>query len=281
MSIFNTLSSSISAMQSFSQGLGVIGNNIANVNTTGYKSADINFSDSFSNSLRAASLSNATTSNTTAMQVGTGVQISSIDNKFTQGALASTGTPTDLGISGNGFFLLEDPSTNVQYATRAGDFRFDDSGYLVSNTGQRVQGLGGGTENGPPATPGDIRIGQTAKGNPVSFSFDKTGQLVEFFADGSSLVSAQVQLIDFSDPLALTKQGNGLYAGFDSAGMLAAETPGQNGRGVIQSSTLELSNVDLTKEFANMIGMQRSFQANSRLVTVSDGVMEEIVNLKR
>jgi flagellar hook protein FlgE len=281
MSIFNTLSSSISAMQSFSQGLGVIGNNIANVNTTGYKSADINFADSFSNSLRAASLSNAATANTTSMQVGTGVQIASIDNKFTQGALTSTGTPTDLGISGNGFFLLEDPSTQVQYATRAGDFRFDDRGYLVSNTGQRVMGLAGGDVGNAPTAEGAIQIGQSSKGTPVSFSFDKTGQLVEFFEDGSSLVTAQVQLIDFTDPLALTKQGNGLYAGFDTAGLQTAETPGQNGRGVIQASTLELSNVDLTKEFANMIGMQRSFQANSRLVTVSDGVMEEIVNLKR
>ncbi len=268
-------------MQSFSRGLDVIGNNIANVNTTGFKGSAISFSDSFNNMLRAASPGDGNVGNAPAMQIGTGVKVASISSQFSQGALSSTGIPTDLGISGEGFFLVSDPNGTAQYATRAGNFRFDDDGWLVNNSGLRVQGLTGGTAGAPPAAEGSIRIGQTAQGDPVSFSFSKTGQLVEFFEDGTSVVTGQLQLMNFTDPMSLTKFGDGLYGGFDAAGPQPRANPGSNGRGVIESGTIELSNVDLTKEFANMIGIQRSFQASSRLVTVSDGVLEEIVNLKR
>lgn len=279
MSLFNSLTSGVSAMQSFSRGLDVIGNNIANVNTTGFKSSSVSYADSFSNLLRSAAPSDADNSNTPAMQIGTGVNVSGIKSDFTQGAMAGTGVPTDLAIAGSGFFSLEDPVSGSRYATRAGNFRFDDSGYLVSQTGMRVMGLTGGSENGPPTMEGPLQIG--THGTPVSYSFSKSGQLVEFYEDGSSITTGRLQLLDFQDPLALTKEGSGLFSGFDVAGALGESDPGTNGRGSIESESLELSNVDLTKEFADMITVQRSFQASSRLVTVSDGVLEEIINLKR
>jgi flagellar hook protein FlgE len=290
MSLIGTLTSGVSAMRSFTKGLEVIGNNIANVNTNGYKASTAKFSDSFSNTLRGSAPSSGTSSNTAAIQVGTGVSLTGITARFTQGALTTTGNSTDLGISGSGFFRLSNPVDGGEYATRAGNFRIDDQGFLVSTQGHRVQGLTGGSSGTAPATLGDIQLSSTppAGTSLKSFSIDKLGNLVEFYSDGSSATTNRVLLQNYNDPTALQKEGDNLFTGFDAAGVIGNDPmdgttngPGENGLGSIESGTLELSNVDLTEEFANMITAQRSFQASSRLVTVSDTVLEDIVNLKR
>lgn len=295
MPLIGTLTSGISAMRSFTKGLEVIGNNIANVNTTGFKASTTSFADSFSNTLRSSAPSSGTSTNQSATQIGTGVRLSQISTRFTQGGLTTTGVPTDLAISGNGFFLLRNQVDGQVFATRSGEFRIDDQGYLVSTHGYRVQGLTGGAL---PATPlstglGDIRVGQNlpvdGAGDPIalqSFSIDGSGNLTEFYADGSSVVTNAVQLQNYRDPSALQKGGDNLYTGFTAAGIVDIAgndfgSPGSNGLGKVESGQIELSNVDLTEEFANMITTQRSFQASSRLVTISDQVLEEIVNLKR
>lgn len=289
MSLIGTLTSGVSAMRSFTKNLEVIGNNIANVNTTGFKGSRTSFSDSFSNTLRSSTPSNGSASNLSATQVGTGVRMSHINARFTQGALTTTGLPTDLGVSGNGFFRVKNPVDGNDYATRAGDFRIDDQGYLVTAQGYRVQGLTGGTALTPPGTIGDIRLGTPPAGTQLqSFSFDRLGNLVEFYSDGSSVTSNRVLMQNYTDPSALVKVGDNLFTGFAAAGAVGGvnltttgNLAGANGLGFIEAGTLELSNVDLTDEFANMISTQRSFQASSRLITVSDQVLEEIVNLKR
>jgi flagellar hook protein FlgE len=289
MSLIGTLTSGVSAMRAFTKGLEVIGNNIANVNTVGYKGSSISFADSFSNTMRSSAPSTATSSNQSAIQVGTGVQLSQINTKFTQGALSTTGLNTDLGVSGNGFFLVANPADGQLFATRAGNFRIDDNGYLVTYQGFRVQGATGGTAAAAPSAFGNIRLGTPPAGTQLtSFSISKAGNLTEFYSDGTSVTTNQVLLQNYSDPSALVKQGDNLYTGFSAAGIIgpttptaAANAPAGNGLGSIQSGTLELANVDLTDEFANMITTQRSFQASSRLITVSDTVLEDIVNLKR
>jgi flagellar hook protein FlgE len=289
MSLIGTLTSGVSAMRSFTKGLEIIGNNISNVNTVGYKGSKVSFSDSFSNTLRSSAPSSATSSNLSATQVGTGVKLSQISARFTQGALSTTGLNTDLGISGNGFFLVENPADSQVFATRAGNFRIDDAGYLVSYQGYRVQGMTGGTSLAAPGTYGDVRLGTPPAGTQLtSFSIDRAGNLVEFYSNGASITTNKVILQNYSDPTALIKQGDNLFTGFSAAGVIgpatptaAANSPGSNGLGAIEAGTLELANVDLTEEFANMITTQRSFQASSRLVTVSDQVLEDIVNLKR
>src|SRR6266481_155631 len=115
MPLLQSLSSGVSAMQQFQQELDVIGNNIANVTTTGYKGASVEFADALSQTMQGGGA-------TGAMQVGTGVTTDSIANRFTQGAINATGDPTDLAISGNGFFLVRNSATNAQFATRAGNF---------------------------------------------------------------------------------------------------------------------------------------------------------------
>jgi flagellar hook protein FlgE len=239
--------------------------------------------------MRSSAPSSATSSNQSSIQVGTGVQISQISTKFTQGALSTTGLNTDLGVSGNGFFLVKNPADGQQFATRAGNFRMDDNGYLVTYQGYRVQGAIGGTSTTAPTGFGDIQLGTPPTGTELtSFSISASGNLTEFYSDGTSATTNQLLLQNYSDPSALTKQGDNLFTGFSAAGIIgpttptsATNAPGGNGLGSIQSGTLELANVDLTDEFANMITTQRSFQASSRLITVSDTVLEDIVNLKR
>jgi flagellar hook protein FlgE len=290
MSLIGTLTSGVSAMRSFTKGLEVIGNNIANVNTTGFKSSNTNYEESFSNTLRGSAPSATGTSNLSAIQVGTGVKLASINGNFNQGALSTTGIATDLGISGNGFFRVQNPVDGSEYATRAGDFRMDDQGYLVTTKGYRVQGLTGGTALAAPGAVGAIRFGTPPTGTQLqSFSLDRQGNFIEFYSDGSSITTNQILLQTYTDPSGLQRVGDNLFNGFDAAGAVGGialsatgiNDPGTNGLGSIESGTLELSNVDLTEQFANMITTQRSFQAASRIVTVSDSVLEEIVNLKR
>ncbi len=288
MSLIGTLTSGVSAMRTFTKGLEVIGNNIANVNTTGYKGSSATFEDSFSNTLRGSAPSSGAGSNLSAVQVGTGVKLASINPRFTQGALSTTGVGTDLGVSGNGFFRVLNTVDNSEYATRAGDFRLDDQGYLVTSKGYRVQGLTGGSPGTPPSAVGSIRLGTPPAGTQLqSFSFDRQGNMVEFYSDGSSAITNRVLLQHFQDPTALQRAGDNLFTGLSNAGpvgglaLSADNGPGANGLGTIEAGTLELSNVDLTEQFANMITAQRSFQASSRIVTVSDAILEEVVNLKR
>jgi flagellar hook protein FlgE len=289
MSLIGTLTSGVSAMRSFTKALEVIGNNVSNVNTVGFKGSTVSFADSFSNTLRSSAPSTGSSSNQSATQVGTGVRLSQIGTRFTQGALSTTGLNTDLGVSGNGFFLVSNPADGQVFASRAGNFRMDDNGYLVTYQGYRVQGATGGVTGTPPSAFGDIRLGTPPVGTELtSFSISASGNLTEFYSDGTSVTTNQVLLQSYSDPSALIKSGDNLFTGFSAAGIIGANpptaagnAPGGNGLGSIQAGTLELANVDLTEEFANMITTQRSFQASSRLVTVSDQVLEEIVNLKR
>lgn len=289
MSLLGTLNTGVSALRSFSKGLEVVGNNIANVNTAGFKTSRATFSDSFSNTVRSAVPSSASIVALSSTQVGTGVKLGAVAGKFTQGALNSTGVITDLGISGNGFFRVKNPTDDAEYVTRAGGFRLDYEGNLVTGQGYRVQGLTGGSAGSAPTTVGDIKLGTPPSGTALqSLSIDRAGNLIEFYSDGSSAITNRVLIQSFTDPNELKKMGDNLYAGLEAAGPVggvnlaaAKNGPGENGLGVIEAGTLELSNVDLTEEFADMITMQRSFQAGSRLVTVSDSVLEDIVNLKR
>src|SRR5258708_39646771 len=121
MSLIGTMDSGVSALRTFQKGLEVIGNNIANVNTTGFKSADATFTDSFSNILQQSSPAPASGagSDTPAVGLGTGVRLAGISKNFSQGSLSTTGSSSDLGISGNGYFMVKDSASGAYYATRS------------------------------------------------------------------------------------------------------------------------------------------------------------------
>ena len=266
MALIGTLTSGISALKTFSKGLEVIGNNIANVNTTGYKSSSTSFADTFSNTLRGAS----TAAGNSAVQVGTGVQIAGVTTNYTQGSLSSTSKSTDLGISGTGYFVVED-GAGAQYATRDGSFHWDTTGNLVKSQGYSVLDAAG------------VPITDPDYATAASISIATDGSVTSFASDGTSTPVGQIGLIKVPDESKLMKQGNNLFDFSNTGAVIGTDlaAPVTGGRGSIQSGTLELSNVDLTEQFSELITTQRSFQAGSRLITVSDSVLEDIVNLKR
>ncbi|HEY1171664.1 MAG TPA: flagellar hook-basal body complex protein [Verrucomicrobiae bacterium] len=284
--MLRSLNSGVSGIQQFQGSLDVIGNNIANANTTAYKSARTDFSDSFSQTLQLSSAGTSGNSGVAGMQVGSGVTTAAIRNLFSQGAMTRTGIQTDLYVSGEGFFVVRDTVSDTEFATRSGDFRLDESGYLVTNQGLRVQGY---SDSGL-ATIGDIQIdgsGRPATSDPnatiTAFSVNPDGIVNVRLSDGTEFSRGQVLLQNFQSPQALLKEGNNLYSGLSAAGPLSA-TPtvaGTNGLGKIQAGALELSNVDLANEFAKLITAQRGFQASARMITTSDEVLQELVSLKR
>jgi flagellar hook protein FlgE len=284
--MIGSLQTGVSGLQQFQEDLEVIGNNIANVNTTGYKSSTMMFADTFSQAF-------GDTGGGSSRQVGTGVTSSSIDSEFTQGAINDTGTKTNLAVSGNGFFVVKDPTSSVSYVTRDGGFKLDNNGYLVTATGNRVQGYTGTAPFSSASTTGDLQInastaisslGDTTTPAPTltAYNIDATGQINATLSDGTSGIIGQVVLQNFSNPQSLLKQGDNLFTFDANAGPLgAAVAPNTNGLGTIQSGALESSNVDLASQMAAMITAQRAFEANAKIVTTSDEVLQDVINLKR
>jgi flagellar hook protein FlgE len=287
--MIRSLNSGVSGIQQFQQQMDVIGNNIANVNTVAFKSSRVDFADSFSDTLRGSTAATATSSGTPAIQIGTGVTTTSVKSIFTQGALVRTGAQTDLMISGSGFFVVRDPVNDTQYVTRAGNLRVDANGYLVTDGGLRVQGY----NDLALSDVGDLQIDPTTRPPTLSataemngWSISREGELRIKLSDGTEYVRGQILLQRFSDDQALVKEGQNLYSGIATAGPLGGATPspappGTNGLGRIEAGAIEISNVDLANEFANMITAQRAFQASARVITTSDEMLQELVNLKR
>ncbi len=270
-----SLDSGVSALEQFQQQLDVISNNIANVNTVGFKSANVSFADTLSESLG----SNATGP----MQVGTGVTTAGVTNNYNPGELTSTGVPTDLAINGSGFFLVKDPNTGDTYATQDGEFTVNDAGELITNAGMVVQGY---SDSGL-ATLGNITIDNTgAPGGDTSamksYSIGTDGKINVLLADGTTFPRGQILLQNFTSPQQLMKVGGNLYSNLSSAGPLATPlAPNSNGLGAIQSGWLEMSNVDLAHELTSLITTQRAYEANSKVITTSDQVLQTLVALKQ
>jgi flagellar hook protein FlgE len=227
------------------------------------------------------------------MQVGTGVTGASISSEYTQGPINPTGNPTDLGISGEGFFVVKDPSSGVSFVTRDGGFKVDSNGFLVTNIGYRVQGYVGTAPFSSSSTIGDLKIdaataitalGDTTTPAPTltGYNIDSAGQINGALSDGTSGVIGQVVLQNFNNPNALMKQGNNLLSYTAAAGPMAAPAaPTTSGLGLIQAGALETSNVDLAAQMAALITAQRAFEANGKIITTSDEVLQTLVNLKR
>jgi len=268
-----SLDASLSALDQFQQELDVLGNNIANVNTVGFKASNVEFATALSQTIGDNSAGTE--------QLGEGVVTGSIAGQFTQGTITTTGVQTNMAINGNGFFVVKDPSTGQDYATRDGSFGLDANGYLVTSTGFRVQGY----TSSAGTTVGDIQVNNAnAPGGDTSavqsYSFNSNGQLTINLADGTNYVGGQVLLQNFTAPTQLVSVGNNLYSGLTSAGPLTtAAAPGTAGLGSLQTASLELSNVDLASQLTSLITTQRAYEANARVVTTSDQILQDLVNL--
>lgn len=291
--MLSSLNSGVAGIRNFQSKLDVIGNNIANSNTLAYKAARTNFADTFSQTLQGGTVAGG------AVQVGTGMQVASIKNNYGLGGYQETGVESNLYIDGReGFFIVKD-FDGVEHATRAGDFTRDTNGYLVTDDGYRLQGFSDHVlKDAAMSTRGDIRIFDDPASRPAGFTplrpdaeyagyaIRPDGRVRIKLDDGTEYDAGQVLLQKFENLNALEKQGKNLYGNLREAGPLGGDAltstvPGTNGTGSIKSKALEMSNVDLANEFADMITTQRGFQANARIITTSDEMLQEVVNLKR
>jgi flagellar hook protein FlgE len=396
--MLRSLFSGISGLRSHQTMMDVTGNNIANVNTTGFKSSQTVFQDTLNQLLRGAGAPQAGNGGTNPSQVGLGVRLAGITTNFGQGSAQVTGRSTDLMIQGDGFFVVRNAGETVY--SRAGAFSFDADGRLTTPEGGVVQGwtanangvvntnapvgnivlpvgavlppartttatIGGnlpadaatgtvastsiktydaqGTErdlavsftkqadgswavssttgtvtpgsltfSGSGATPVPTTMSYTdAAGNNIdldvsgltgyagqnsvaalsqngssmgslqAFTMSPDGTLVGVFSNGLKQPLAQISLSNFNNPAGLEKVGGSMYRTTVNSGAAQLGVAGAGGRGLLSSGTLEMSNVDLAQEFTNLIVAQRGFQANSRVITTSDQILDDLVNLKR
>ena len=386
--MLRSLDSGISGLQAHQTMLDVTANNIANVNTTGFKSSSTQFEDTLSQMLHSAGGSNGEIGSTNPAQVGLGVKVAGIATDFTQGSTNSTGKPTDMMISGDGFFTVKSGGQTMY--TRAGSFTFDADGQLAAPDGSLVQGwtasggvvpagnsplstitlpsnslapaiattkatLSGnlpsdaavgtsvtetegvydstGTSrslnltftktaagwsvagddgtgatgtanltfaNGALTSGGSITVGgvtvdmtattgfaalQTATisgqdgrepGTLQSYSLSSDGKLVGSYSNGATETIAQIALANFTNPDGLAKVGSSDYTPTIASGAASLGIAGTNGLGTLVGGSLEMSNVDLTQEFSNLIVAQRGFEANARIITTSDQILQDL-----
>lgn len=386
--MLRALYSGISGLRSHQTMLDVTGNNIANVNTTAFKGSSVEFQDTLSQLVRNSTLPQQDAGGSNPAQVGLGVQVAAVATNFAQGAAQSTGVPTHLMITGDGFFVVRSGADTAY--TRNGAFSFDAQGRMVTSDGAFVQGWtarngvitpGGATGNitlpvgaiSPAAattsarvtgnlpsdaepgtelvrdvtvydaegtadtlsltftrtaggwtvatdggataalafTDGELTTGGTLQAGPIaidlsaltgyaelstvtvsgqngreagtlqSYALSDDGSLVGTFSNGQTQVLARVALATFVNPEGLEKAGSSQYRPTVNSGEPAIGAPGVDGMGSLVSGALEMSNVDLSQEFTNLIVAQRGFQANARIITTSDEVLQELTNLKR
>jgi flagellar hook protein FlgE len=269
----------ISGLRNHQVMLDVTANDIANVNTIGYKSARTTFADSLTQVQRGASAPNASNGGSNSAQIGLGVSLNSIDNLMGTGAIQTTGNALDVAVQGEGFFRVgagAPPAvpTTIEY-TRAGNFTRNPEGYLVTRDGSYVVGKtandGTGTDTllaiPPDAT--DVTIAQDG-----AVSYIPGG-------GGSRTVAGYLSLAIFPNAAGLERAAGNRWLQSANSGPETSGTPATGNFGFASAGTLEMSNVDLATTFTNMITAQRGFQANSRVISTADEMLQDLVNLKR
>ena len=319
--------SGVAGLKAHQTKMDVIGNNIANVNTYGYKAQHAVFSDVFYQTLHGASSGSAGTASTGTTTAATGVvggtnpsavgygsKLVAVRSDMGSSSLQSTGNSMDVAITGEGFFTVKQGSEGNTYYTKAGEFGFDTNGNLVDVNGDLVCGLQfdaantatvdattkavtwkipdtfktsatginllSGLKAAVAADGGSVDTTNATMADLTGISIGSNGVISATYKDKSYQIG-KIILGNFDNPSGLQSAGNGYFEVSNNSGAAKYAEPGTNGTGSLQSSTLEMSNVDLASEFADMITTQRGFQANSRIISVSDSMLEELINLKR
>ncbi|RMG57729.1 MAG: flagellar basal-body rod protein FlgG [Gammaproteobacteria bacterium] len=243
------------------QRLAVISNNLANVNTTGYKRQRASFEDLIYQQVRqVGAQSTQNTKLPSGLSIGTGVRMVSTARNFSQGNIVHTDNAFDVAIEGRGFFQVLLPDGNLGY-TRDGSFKIDEQGQLVTSNGYIVQ----------PAV--SIPSGALS----VEIGEDGTVSVLQAGANAPTQVGA-IQLADFINPAGLQAIGKNLFLETASSGAPETGTPGLNGLGTLQQGALETSNVNIVEELVNMIETQRAYEMNSKSISTSDQMLQYVTN---
>jgi flagellar hook protein FlgE len=283
----------ISGLDAHQTMLDVTANNLANVDTVGYKAQSTVFADELSQLIAPGTGPNGYSAGTNPIQVGLGVHVGSIQNVMTAGGVQSTGNATDVNIQGDGFLQVANGAPTVanpaiptapQY-TRAGDLTFNSQGFLCTQTGQFVLGYpvangaintAGGSNNAiyvPTGSTG-ITIGKDGSvsyvdGNPASATYQQR------------VTAGYISLATFPNEAGLERDGGSLWSATTASGTATAGQPGIGGYGQTISGELEQSNVDMGHEFTNMIEAERGYQANASTITTADRMMQTAVQMKQ
>ncbi|QJA06564.1 flagellar basal-body rod protein FlgG [Thermosulfurimonas marina] len=254
--------SAATGMQGQQLQLDTIANNLANVNTPGFKKSRVDFEDLFYQKLKMAGAQTAEgTQVPVGMEIGLGVRPVAIHKLFTQGEYQQTNQELDWAIEGRGFFKVL--VNGEELYTRAGNFKIDRDGYIVTANGARLQ-----PEFVVPT--GTVRIEVTPD-----------GMISALDANGNVLAQTQLLIYDFPNPAGLDAIGRNLYRATDAAGDPIEGNPGSQGLGTIAQGYLEMSNVDVVEEMVKMIITQRAYEANSKGILTADQMLELANNLKR
>jgi flagellar hook protein FlgE len=278
----------ISGLKTHQIMMDVTANDIANVNTIGYKSSRTTFKDSLAQLQRGGAGQGPGQGGSNPAQVGLGTQLGSIDNVMGSGALQSTGNALDIAIQGDGWFRIGQATVagttatltpGTQQYTRAGNFTRNDQGYLVTADGFYVIGRTVPSTTVTAAPPGADQLIQIPQG-ASSIAVGQDGS-VSYIAAGSTTrtVAGYISLAKFPNDNGLQRASGNRWTANAASGAEEVGTPGGD-FGATTSGTLEMSNVDLATEFTNMISAQRGFQANSRVITTADDMLNDLVNMK-
>ena len=261
-----TLYTAATGMQALETKLDVIANNMANINTTGFKKDRANFEDLiYRQNKLPGSIDADGNLTSTGVEVGLGARVSSTQTNHTQGAIQTTDNPLDLAIEGNGFFSVS--TSNGEFYSRAGNFGVNATGDLVLGSAHT-----GWVLNPPVNIPEDaIDVVVSADGQ---VQYRTTGQT-------QLQTAGQIQIATFINPDGLLKLGDNLYQETAASGTANLDNPGNPGFGVISQGALEASNVEPVQEWIELITTQRAFELNSQVVQAGDQIMQVAANLRR
>lgn len=298
--MLRSLYSGVSGMKNLQNKMDVVANNIANVNTTGFKSSRVLFQDVMSQTTAKASAPGNGLGGTNARQIGLGVQTGAIDVNMAVGAPQTTGRSMDFYLSGPGYFMVRSAGNDANatiYYTRDGAFVRDSDGNVVNSNGMKlmadmiepveftddfdadqaftVDNLEGlKPVNIPSSLPGDDTALYSA------MTIDQNGLITAKYGN-KVYVMGKLKVAAFNNPEGLEKVGGNNYIPSNNSGDVMVTNIGDRGTGQLNAGFLEMSNVDLATEFTDMIIANRAYQANSRSITTSDEMLQELINLKR
>lgn len=260
--MIRALYSSATGMKAQETMIDVTANNLANVNTNGFKRSQVDFADLLYSTIRQAGNEVASGLPTPiGLEIGSGVRPVGTTKLFTPGSVEQTGNPTDVAIEGDGFFEVTLPNGDLRY-TRDGSFRTDANGSLVTSSGYAM-----GTQISIPANATSVAVGS-----------DGT---VSATVDGIESQLGQLTLVRFQNPAGLSSEGGNLYAETTASGPSVPGTPGLDGNGTLLGGFLERSNVEVVTELISLITAQRAYEINSRAIRAGDEMLSTTTDIVR
>jgi len=260
--MLRSLWTAASGMSAQKLNMDIIANNLANVNTSGFKKSRADFEDLLYQNLKSPGAETSSGGKIpTGIQVGMGTRPVSVQKMFSQGDYSQTSNQYDIAIEGNGFFKIL--SNGEEMYTRAGSFKLDSEGYLVTSNGDRLQP--------------EVAI----PSNTATVTIDSGGNMVGLASDGSTVtVSSKMTLYNFTNPSGLLSVGGNKYRTTAASGDPVEGNPGVDGLGTVSQGYLEMSNVDVVTEMVNMISSQRAYEVASKSIKAADEMMQLANNIR-